>query len=54
MYAIRSYYGLRKAWLLFETINSGVNLTINLTGIADDPNCREVVDAYNKVRNNFV
>jgi len=40
---------LRRAWLLFETINSGVNLTINITGIANDPNCKEVVDAYNKV-----
>jgi hypothetical protein len=40
---------LRKAWLLFEISNSTLNIAINISGLANDPEWKPVIDNYNMV-----
>jgi Pretoxin HINT domain len=37
----------RRAWVAFDMANSAVNLGINLSGLANDPNYRKMVSNYN-------
>jgi len=39
----------RRAWLAFEAINAAANLTINLSGVANDPKMKDAVEIYNSV-----
>jgi hypothetical protein len=41
--------GIRKAWVLFDMFNSGVNLSLNVTGATENQKVKNILNAYNAV-----
>lgn len=41
--------GIRKAWVLFDMFNSGINLSLNVTGATQNEKVRDLLNAYNLV-----
>jgi hypothetical protein len=41
--------GLRKAWVMLDMFNSGINLTLNASLATENPKVKKIMDAYNAV-----
>ncbi|SHM83372.1 hypothetical protein [Chitinophaga sp. CF418] len=41
--------GIRKAWVLFDMFNSGMNLSLNVTGATQNEKVRDILNAYNLI-----
>jgi hypothetical protein len=39
--------GVRKAWVLFDMINAGVNITLNVAAYNNNPTLKEIIKYYN-------